>query len=68
MAHNYNVTNVTSAGGTTSVAGTVDGQSVFVTFPTQVFASTAAFQAFVAPLMLAAAPTVPAGLSGSFVA
>ncbi len=70
MANNYNVitaSTVGGAGGVTTVYGTVNGQYVTITFPAQVFASTAAFQAFVQPLMLAAAALPIAGMNGSFV-
>lgn len=68
MAHTYNVTSFTNTGTNTNVAGTVDGQSVYVTFPSQIFASTAAFQAFVQSLMLAAAALPDATKLGSFIA
>lgn len=68
MANTYNVTSVSTTNSVTTVAGTVNGQSVCITFPSQVFASTAAFQTFVQPLMLAAAPTPDAAKLGTFIA
>ena len=68
MAHTYNVTSFTNNGTTSIVAGTVDGQSVYVTFPSQVFASTLAFQAFVQTLMMNAAALPDATKLGSFIA
>jgi hypothetical protein len=54
MAHTYIVAQVLQVDGQTIVNGTVDGSDVQVSFTSQIFASTAAFQAFVQPLMLAA--------------
>ena len=56
MAHTYVITSLVDINGSTTVVGTVDGLAVQVTYLDQIFASTAAFQAFIQSLMLAQAP------------
>lgn len=57
MAHTYVVTSITTVGNTVNITGTVDGVPVITAYPaTTVFASVLLFQAFIQPLMLAAAP------------
>lgn len=56
MANTYVVTSLVNANGNITVSGTVNGIPVIATYPTQIFASTAAFQAFIQVLMLAQAP------------
>lgn len=55
MANSYVIQSMIGlAGGNTTLVGTVNGVSVTISFATQVFASAAAFETFVQPLMLAA--------------
>lgn len=56
MANTYTITSMFNQGGQTTITGTVNGVQVSVGYPTQVFASTLAFENFVAPLMLAQVP------------
>ena len=68
MSHTYVVASMTQLGSTVYVNGTVDNIPVQVSYPSsQTFASVMTFQAFIQPLMLAAAPFPVVGYTGTFV-
>ena len=57
MANTYIVSSIVATGSTVLVSETVNGVPVQVSYPSsQTFASVSAFQTFIGPLMLAAAP------------
>jgi hypothetical protein len=69
MANVYVVTQMTTMGSIVNVYGTVNGSPVQVIYPSsQTFANVLLFEAFIQPLMLAAAPIPLVGFTGTWTA
>jgi hypothetical protein len=69
MANTYVVTQMITVGPMVTVYGTVNGSPVQVNYPSsQTFANVSLFEAFIQPLMLAAAPIPLVGFTGTWTA